>query len=247
MAAVPAGQFRSKPKRVLEYGVRLRFSTEIYGSKREKTVFHENLQEACLVLAEISGNLREFTGECYLGILYSSFLLKPPTNCPCRAGGGGTFASNEQSAPRPFLRSRIQLLLLLLVVVVVVLLSWICCYYFCYYYYYYHYYYYCWYASIAIITIVSEGGMIRLESLVELKFLNSSFSSLSSYWNYRQAAPRRAIRADSITIDSIPPSSALQSVFIISNRKTSNWASQILKTNMLFICPYCLNFQIARV
>ena len=45
---------------VLEYGVRapvfygtgygLRFSTEIYGSKREKTVFHENPQETCFVL-----------------------------------------------------------------------------------------------------------------------------------------------------------------------------------------------------
>ena len=29
----------------------------------------------------------------------------------------------------------------------------------------------------------SEGGMIRLETLIELKFLYSSFSSLSSYWN----------------------------------------------------------------
>ena len=29
----------------------------------------------------------------------------------------------------------------------------------------------------------SEGGMIRLETLIELKFINSSFSSLSSYWN----------------------------------------------------------------
>ena len=27
----------------------------------------------------------------------------------------------------------------------------------------------------------SEGGMIRLETLAELKFLNSSFSSLSSF------------------------------------------------------------------
>ena len=31
--------------------------------------------------------------------------------------------------------------------------------------------------------IESEGEMIRLETLIELKFLNSSFSSLSSYWN----------------------------------------------------------------
>ena len=67
------------------YGVRgtgygLRFYTEIYGSKREKIVFHEYLQEACFVLIvqtspKISGNLQEFTGECNLGILYSSSLL----------------------------------------------------------------------------------------------------------------------------------------------------------------------------
>ena len=29
--------------------------------------------------------------------------------------------------------------------------------------------------------VLSEGGMIRLETLIELKSLNSSFSSLSSY------------------------------------------------------------------
>ena len=28
-----------------------------------------------------------------------------------------------------------------------------------------------------------EGGMIRLETLIKLKFLNSIFSSVSSYWN----------------------------------------------------------------
>ena len=39
----------------------------------------------------------------------------------------------------------------------------------------------------------------------------------------------------------------LRSVFIISNRRISNWAYQILKRNMLFMCPYCLKFQIARV
>ena len=39
----------------------------------------------------------------------------------------------------------------------------------------------------------------------------------------------------------------LRSVFIISNRKISNLASQILKASMLLICPYCLKFQIARV
>ena len=39
----------------------------------------------------------------------------------------------------------------------------------------------------------------------------------------------------------------LRSVFMISNRKTSNWAFQILKANMLLICPYCLRLNIARV
>ena len=50
----------------LSTGYGLRSSTEIYGSNRENTVFHENLQESCFVLAEspnISGNLREFAGE----------------------------------------------------------------------------------------------------------------------------------------------------------------------------------------
>ena len=35
------------------------FSTEIYGSKRENAIFHEYLQEACFVLTEISGSLRD--------------------------------------------------------------------------------------------------------------------------------------------------------------------------------------------
>ena len=43
-----------------EYGVRL--STEIYGSKREKTVFRECPQEACFVLTRISESLRKPPG-----------------------------------------------------------------------------------------------------------------------------------------------------------------------------------------
>ena len=50
-----------------------------------------------------------------------------------------------------------------------------------------------------------------------------------------------------IYIMSIIVSSIIRLVFIILNRKISNWASQILKANMLPICPYCLEFQIARV
>ena len=49
---------------VLVYGYGLRFPTEIYGNKREKTVFHESLQEASVVLTEISENLRRPQGVC---------------------------------------------------------------------------------------------------------------------------------------------------------------------------------------
>ena len=56
----------------LSTGYGLRFSTEIYGRKRFS---NEDIQETCFVLTEISGNLREFTGECNLGIMYSSSLL----------------------------------------------------------------------------------------------------------------------------------------------------------------------------
>ena len=43
----------------LEYGVR---PPVFYGSLREKTVFHEYLQEACCVLTEISESLRKPLG-----------------------------------------------------------------------------------------------------------------------------------------------------------------------------------------
>ena len=63
---------------------------DLYGSKQEKNVFfRESLQEACFVItdvSEISGNLREFTGECNLGILYSNSIsmwacAKAPLAC----------------------------------------------------------------------------------------------------------------------------------------------------------------------
>ena len=43
----------------LNTGYGLRFSTEIYGSKREKPFFHEYVQEARFVLTEISENLKK--------------------------------------------------------------------------------------------------------------------------------------------------------------------------------------------
>ena len=61
----------------LSTGYGLRFSTEIFGSKREKTVFHETYRKPVLFLQKspkISRNLREFTGECNLGILCSGSL-----------------------------------------------------------------------------------------------------------------------------------------------------------------------------
>ena len=46
-------------KRVLEYGAR---APVFYENIREQAVFHEYLQEACFVLAEISDNLRKPPG-----------------------------------------------------------------------------------------------------------------------------------------------------------------------------------------
>ena len=43
-------------------GYGLRFDTEIYGSKREKTVFHEYQQDYRSVLPEISEHLRKPPG-----------------------------------------------------------------------------------------------------------------------------------------------------------------------------------------
>ena len=42
----------------------------------------------------------------------------------------------------------------------------------------------------------SEGGMVRLETLIELKFISSSFSSLSSYYPLilQEGAPLQRLR-----------------------------------------------------
>ena len=58
-------------------GYGLRFPAEIYGSKRENTLFHEYLQEACFIFTEISEHLQKPLGVYgNLGILYSSSLLQ---------------------------------------------------------------------------------------------------------------------------------------------------------------------------
>ena len=56
-------------------GYGLRFSTEIYGSKRFSTNTYRSLALFLQKSPKISGNLQEFTGECNLDILYSSSLL----------------------------------------------------------------------------------------------------------------------------------------------------------------------------
>ena len=60
-------------QRVLEYG--LRFSTEIHGSKRFSTNIYRTNVLLLQTSPNISGNLRDLSGECNLGILYSSSLL----------------------------------------------------------------------------------------------------------------------------------------------------------------------------
>ena len=62
----------------------------------------------------------------------------------------------------------------------------------------------------------SEVGMMRLETLIELKLLDSSLSSSNlsirafracPHVEIRQAVPRRAIRGNSISVNSaLPPS-----------------------------------------
>ena len=52
----------------------------------------------------------------------------------------------------------------------------------------------------------SEGGMIRLETPIELNFINSNCSSSSSYWKYTTNM-YRAVRADSISANGTRPPS----------------------------------------
>ena len=55
----------------------LRKPTGANGSKRFSTETHRNIVLFLQKSPNISGNLRESTGECNLGILYPSSLLRP--------------------------------------------------------------------------------------------------------------------------------------------------------------------------
>ena len=63
----------------LSTGYGLRSSTEIYGSKRENRCFPINTYRKLVLFLHkspnVSRNMREFTGECNLGMLYYSSLL----------------------------------------------------------------------------------------------------------------------------------------------------------------------------
>ena len=64
----------------LSTGYGLRFSTKIYGANGRKQ-FSTNTYMNIVLLqksSNICGNLKEFTGEWNLGILYSSSLLRSP-------------------------------------------------------------------------------------------------------------------------------------------------------------------------
>ena len=102
---------RRGDKRVLEYGVQAQL---FYGNLREKTAVHKYLQETCLFLQKspkVSGNLREFTGECNLGILYSSSLLGEQARAgdapaeaggrPCERGAEGRIDGIRPPRPQP--------------------------------------------------------------------------------------------------------------------------------------------------
>ena len=55
----------------------------------------------------------------------------------------------------------------------------------------------------------SEGGMMRLEILVELKFLNSSFSGLYSYRNYIKHSLSSNLRQQYLSQQYPPPLSKI--------------------------------------
>ena len=107
--SMPRASWKSL-REYLSTGYGLRFSTEIYGSAREKTVFHKYLQEVCFVHTEISGNLREFTGECNLGILYYSSLLV-------------LVKARLRSAPlQGYLHRLVGLIMIMMLVIIVIIL-----------------------------------------------------------------------------------------------------------------------------
>ena len=61
-AEVTCYSLKSNQQHSNTYKYDQKLSTEIYGSKHEKPVFHEHPQEACDVLTEISESLREPPG-----------------------------------------------------------------------------------------------------------------------------------------------------------------------------------------
>ena len=98
--------------------------------------------------------------------------------------------------------------------------------------------------------LVGEHGVVLFWQIYILLLLllllynnnnnDNNNSSTSKLWLWSRWRTRRSPLVCSYD-------TCIRSVFIISKRKTSNGASQILKANLLLVCPYCLKFQIARV
>ena len=63
-------------------GYGLQLSTEIYGTETGESGFPRGPTGTFFDLTEISGSLREFTGECDRGILYSSSTLTLAAKIP---------------------------------------------------------------------------------------------------------------------------------------------------------------------
>ena len=84
-------------------------------------------------------------------------------------------------------------------------------------------------------TYLRKGRMIRLETLIELKSLNSSFSSFFLLIEIRQTVPYRAIRGNSISVNStLPPLIPhLAILFCPAPRWDKSGGENKLKTNKL--------------
>ena len=94
-------------------------------------------------------------------------------------------------------------------------------------------------------THVGRGSLAASRSR-SARARSNSFYIISSYF-HQIATLFHTLTAISPEHRIAAPKQRVRSVLIISNRKISNWASQILKANTLLMCPYCLKFQIARV
>ena len=92
---------------------------------------------------------------------------------------------------------------------------------------------------------ISEGGMILLDTLVELKVINSSFSSsiclirvVRAYLliEIRRAVPRRAIRGNSISVNStLLPHNPIHGVCLLGSQIPASCISGVWQLSVPFL------------